>query len=343
MLKNRRLNYRFTGKNKANIYKIQFQNTGKGPANRVAVTVTIPNMLNTASVELVETKPACKWCDSAYPNQSCIDTVLTKDSVQFIFKNIYLPGTQQDGVSDPDSTMGFVRYKLRFNKKMKKLPFTSRASIVFDKNEPIYTNRSVGRFKRGLSPGIILGYNSVPGKIPQDVLPKNYVLGFTLSEFSAYRGYFQWEIYLQQSKEYKIYDGRRAGGDTMINGSGYKVEYRDQYRKQKVLSLEVVPLHYRYNISSFAVAGAGLLAAVDIDRAETPIVDTYVQLPNGIGTQKISGEGHKVLESYTNWRGAIFADVQLGQVRTGPAVGIRYLQYVNPSFQRIFLYASWKF
>ncbi|AXY73479.1 PKD domain-containing protein [Paraflavitalea soli] len=342
MLKNRRLNYRFTGKNRENIYKVQFQNTGKGPAKRVAITVTIPGMLNTGTVELVDMKPACTWCDSAYANQSCIDTILTKDSIQFIFKNIYLPGTQQEGISDPDSTMGYVRYKLRFTKKMKKMPFTSRASIVFDKNEPIYTNRSVGRFKKGLSPGIIIGYNTIPGKKPQDILPQNYVLGFTLSEYAAYKKYFQWEIYLEKSRSYESYDGRRIGGDTMINGVGYKVEYRDQYRQQKVLSLEAVPVHFRYNINSYMAAGAGALVGVDVERSVTPVVETWIQRPNGQGLALMKGAYEKQLESFANWRGAFFADFQLGIVRAGPAAGIRFLQYINPSHQRIFLYASWK-
>lgn len=342
MLKNKRLNYRFTSKNRANIYKVQFQNTGKGPAKRVAVTVTIPGMLNTATVDIVDMKPACKWCDSAYANQSCIDTILTKDSIQFVFKNIYLPGTQQEGISDPDSTMGYIRYKLRFNKKMRKLPFTSRASIVFDKNEPVYTNRSVGRFKKGLSPGIIIGYNTIPGKVPKDILPQNYVLGFSLSEYAAYKKYFQWEIYLQQSRTYESYKGRRQGGDTLINGVGYKVEYRDLYQKQKVLSVEAVPAYFRYNINSFAVAGVGALVAVDVERAVTPVIETYVQRPNGQGLTLFKGEHEKQQESFTNWRGALFADIQLGVVRAGPAAGIRFLQYMNPSHQRILLYASWK-
>lgn len=344
MLKNRRLNYRFTGKNRQNIYKVQFQNTGKGPAKRVAITVTIPGMLNTATVELVDMKPACAWCDSAYANQSCIDTILTQDSIQFIFKNIYLPGTQQEGINDPDSTQGYVRYKLRFNRNMKKLPFTSRAAIVFDKNEPVYTNRSVGRFKKGLSPGIIIGYNTnaMRRKDSADILPQNYVLGFSLSEYAAYRQYFQWELYLQKSRTYESYAGRIMGGDTMINGVGYKIEYRDRYRKQKVWSAEAVPLFFRYNVRSWLVAGAGALVAVDVERSVTRREEVWVQRPNNQGLALLEGERSQPQESFTNWRGAIFADVQLGRVRTGPAAGIRFLQYMNPSHQRLFLYASWK-
>jgi len=342
ILRNRRLNYRFTGRNRANVYKVQFQNTGKGPAKRVAITVTIPGMLNTGTVEVVDMKPGCVWCDSAYANQSCIDTILTKDSIQFVFRNIYLPGTQQDGVNDPDSTMGYIRYKLRFHKGMKKLPFTSKASIVFDKNEPIYTNRSVGRFKRGLSPGIVLGYNFLAGSRPSDVLPQNYVLGFTLSEYKAYRKYFQWELYLQKARTYESYEGRRTGGDTVLNGVAYKVEYRDRYLKQQVLALEAVPVFFRYNINSYLAAGAGALVGVEVERSKEPTVETWYQQPNGQGLAVLKGTRPPQKESFTNWRGALFADLQVGLVRAGPALGIRFLQYSNPSHQRLFLYASWK-
>ncbi|WP_276482747.1 PKD domain-containing protein [Paraflavitalea pollutisoli] len=341
-LRNRRLNYRFTGKNRENTYKIQFQNTGKGPAKRVAVTVTIPGMLNPGTVEIVDIKPACTWCDSAYAYQSCFDTVLTKDSIQFIFKNIYLPGTQQEGISDPDSTMGYVRYRLRFNKGMKKLPFTSRASIVFDKNEPIYTNRSVGRFKKGLSPGIVLGYGFIPGKKAVDVLSQQYVVGLTLSEYAAYRQYWQWELYLGKTNTVDTYEGRFRGGDTILNGVGYKVEYRDHYKHQSVLNLEAVPVFFRYNVNSFLVAGAGALVGVELERRTAHTIDTYVQQANGQGLQLIKGKYEPHIESLTKWRGAIFADVQVGLVRHGPAVGGRFLQYISPSHQRLFVYASWK-
>jgi hypothetical protein len=64
--------------------------------------------------------------------------------------------------------------------------------------------------------------------------------------------------------------------------------------------------------------------------------------PNGTGTFTLEGETGKQKESFTTVRGALFADAQLGKVRTGPAIGIRFLQYVNPSYQNIMLYVSWK-
>jgi PKD repeat protein len=342
MLKNKRLNYRFTSKNRDNTYKVQFQNTGKGPAQKVAVTITIPGLLNTGSLEVVEMKPACIWCKTATGNQSCIDTVVTKDSIQFVFKNIYLPGTQQDGVNDPDSTKGYIKYRIRFSKKMHKLPFQSRASIVFDKNEPIYTNRSTGRFKKGMSPGIIVGFGSSLGNIQANMARQQYTLGLTISEYAAYKKYFQWELFLRSPQNVEQFIGRRQGGDTIINGAGYKVQYRDTYEKIKVASIEAVPLEFRYNLASFASAGIGTLVSADITRNTTRYVKALIVDANGT-TRSLEGDTGKKNESFATLRGALFADAQLGVVRTGPTIGVRFHQYFNPSYQNVMLYASWKF
>lgn len=342
MLKNKRLNYRFTGKNRENTYKVQFQNTGKGPAKKVAITVTIPGLLNTGSLDVVDMKPECVWCKTATGNQSCIDTVVTKDSIQFVFKNIYLPGTQQDGVSDPDSTKGYIKYRIRFSKKMHKLPFQSSAAIVFDKNEPIYTNRSTGRFKKGLSPGIIVGFGSSLGSAKANIAKQQYTLGITISEYAAYKKYFQWELFLRSHQNVEQFTGRRQGRDTIINNVGYRVQYRDTYEKIKVASIEAVPLEFRYNLASFVSAGIGTLISADIGRNTTNYERALIVDANG-STRALEGETSKNNQSFTTVRGALFADAQLGMVRAGPTVGVRFHQYFNPSYQNIMLYASWKF
>lgn len=343
MLKNRRMNYRFTGKNRDIVYKIRFQNTGKGPAKKVAVTIAVPGMLNTGTVELVESKPACRWCDSAYAGGSCIDTVLYKDSVQFIFNNIYLPGTQQDGVADPDSTMGFVKYKLHFGKGMVKKSFQSSAAIVFDKNEPVYTNRSVGRFKKGLSPGIIAGYGLVPGN-RADAGKNNFVAGVTLSEYAAYKRYWQCELYVQRHSGYEQLIGRRDGGDTLINGRDYKLAYRERYNRIRITSIELVPLSLRYNISEWFAAGTGVLVSAELNRTTTQMYRAVVATESGQQAPVVPDkEEISSGKSWAEWRGALFADVQLGRVRVGPTLGLRFLQYIRPANQLLLLYVSWKF
>ncbi|RZL16435.1 MAG: hypothetical protein EOO96_29150, partial [Pedobacter sp.] len=185
VLRKSRMNYRFTGKNRELTYKVRFQNTGKGPAKKIDVGVLISEVFDQQTIKITKTKPEVVNCDSAYVNQSCIKTIKGTDSVHFVFNNIYLPGTQQKGINDADSTQGFVEYKIKFKEKPKKLPIKSGAAIVFDKNEPIYTNRAVGRFKMGLSPGIILGYGFPFETDNKNYLnSKNVVIGASLAPYA---------------------------------------------------------------------------------------------------------------------------------------------------------------
>ena len=79
-------------------------------------------------------------------------------------------------------------YKIKFKEKPKKLPIVSGAAIIFDKNLPIYTNRAVGRFKMGLSPGLILGYG-FPIKTNQQIYgnSKNLTVGASLAPYSPHK------------------------------------------------------------------------------------------------------------------------------------------------------------
>jgi hypothetical protein len=225
---------------------------------------------------------------------------------------------------------------------MVKQSFQSSAAIVFDKNEPIYTNRSTGKFKKGLSPGIIAGYGMVPGK-KADLGKHNLVLGATLSEFAPHKRYWQWELYVQQYSTLEDGFTRRDGGDTVIaNGVGFKLNYRERYNRTKVFSINAVPAQFRYNFSSFISAGAGVLVSAEVSRTTTRMYRVEFAQPNTLNMDKFEKEEGKTTESFASWRGALFADVQVGRVRTGPAIGLRFLQYTNPSHQQLLVYASWK-
>src|SRR5882757_6671173 len=85
-IKPRRINYRFMGKKKELTYTVHFQNTGRGPAKKISIGIAVPRQLNSSSVQLKTMSPVCRWCDSAYNRQSCIDTIRTADSLYFVFK-----------------------------------------------------------------------------------------------------------------------------------------------------------------------------------------------------------------------------------------------------------------
>ncbi|MBC8053839.1 MAG: PKD domain-containing protein [Sphingobacteriaceae bacterium] len=346
MLKNRRMNYRFTGKKRELNYKVRFQNTGEGPAKKVAIGVRSAGILDLSTLKVSGSQPKCIPCDSAYANQSCLDTVVTRDSVEFIFRNIYLPGVKQKGVSDLDSTMGYVEYTVKFKKKPKKVPFDSQAAIVFDKNEPIYTNRSVGRFKPGLSPAIIAVYGSQVNN-PKSVAlgNRNFGLGASIAPFAPHRKYLQWEIYVNSFNESETYLGRKNGGDTVINRIAYKIDYREGFQKTKIASIDVVPAQLRYNINSFMGIGAGALVSVNISTSKEKIKNFYVQSYNGqvAETTVLSSSENEDIKGFDQWKTTLFADVQLGRVRVGPSLGLRYLHTLNVNDRRLSTYLTWKF
>lgn len=346
VLRKSRMNYRFTGKSRELTYKIRFQNTGKGPAKKVDVGVNISEIFNQETIKITKTKPEVINCDSAYTNQSCIKLIKGTDSVHFVFSNIYLPGLQQKGVNDADSTIGFVEYKIKFKEKPKKLPIKTGAAIVFDKNEPIYTNRAVGRFKMGLSPGIILGYG-----FPFETDNKNYlnnkniVIGGSLAPYAPHRSYWQVELYLNSFKENTYLVNSSVGlKDTTINNRDYKIERKDYYKTSKVITINAVPLQWRYNISKYIGAGVGSLVSLDLYQKSKDELDYKFGVnAAGVSIPNLKVVANEAKKNFTDARVSFFTDIQLGLVRVGPSIGFRYIYDPKTKNNRSATYVTWKF
>lgn len=345
-IKPRRINYRFMGKKKEISYTVHFQNTGKGPAKKISIGIAIPRQLNSSSVRLKSMSPACSWCDSAtYDRQSCIDTVRTADSLYFVFKNVYLPGLQQEGVTDQDSTKGFVEYAIKFKKKPKKIPFSTRAAIVFDRNEPVITGKSTARFIKGISPGIMAGYVYGPsnGNFSTNGSLK---LGYVLAPFAPSRPFFQLEIFAGLLQQDNTTTGFvRTQRDTALGPLKLLIIGRESRSVTKKNSFEVTPLHFRYNLNNWIGIGVGAQVMVNISEQTTIENKVYLaqtQLPTIIDSVAVSVQKQKTLWLHT-WNAAPFADLQIGRVRTGPVIGLRYLRLLKGDVSnRFFLYAGFK-
>ena len=353
MMKNSRMNFRLTGKKRKLTYKVRFQNTGKGPAKKVDVGVAIADVLDMASIEILDSKPKLIMSDSStYANQSSLDTVRTADSVHFVFKNIYLPGMQQKGVKEADSTMGFVEYKIGFKEKPKKLPFKSGAAIVFDKNEPIYTNRSVGKYKMGLSPGVMAGYGFPfeNGNSPFSG-QKNISFGASIAPYAPHRYFFQAELYMSSYAEKEYLISRTPGNGRIVaveNANGKREEARVNYIDSsaviKVVTINVVPLQLRRNFNKYFGAGVGTLVSFNLDKQSLPSrtgVLEFIQSPGT--TTTISKSYDKIKSSFNDFQNTLFADVQLGKVHVGPSIGFRYLFTLQNTSNRMVTYLTWKF
>jgi hypothetical protein len=315
-----------------------------GPARRIAIGIAIPRQLNAASVKLKSLSPACVWCDSAYDRQSCIDTSRNGDSLYFVFNNVYLPGLQQQGVSDQDSTKGYIEYAIRFKNKPKKIPFNTAAAIVFDNNQPVYTNKATARFIKGLSPGIMAGYIYSPANGNYST-KGSLQIGYVLAPFAPSRPYFQieaWAGLLQQDQSTTgiIKDQK----DTLIGVDKYVITGRETRKLFKKNSFEVTPLHFRHNFGNWLGIGIGAQVMVNISEQteiDNKVYFTSTLLPNVVNSSM------SIQRTKTTWLGswntAPFIDLQAGGVRQGPVIGLRYLRLLKGDVtNRFFLYAGFK-
>jgi hypothetical protein len=340
MLKNQRLDYRFTGSNRESVYRVIFQNSGTGPARDVSLGVALSPMQDPRSVEILDYSPKCPLCDSIH-RSGCLAKVSQKDSVYFVFKNIYVQGILQDGMRDPDSARGFVKYRVRFNDRLKKLPFDSRAGIVFDRQDPVYSNPSRGDFKPGKSLGFMAGYGKHVGEFKtDDAIDKNISIGASLSPYAPYRKYLQAEAFLSYQDYPEDNNTSFTSIDTILNGVQYSGAIVGN-RKQKALALDLVPAEIRYNIRDWVGVGAGPLVTVNILTSVSPGQTLY--LYDSTGHQMVrSATGNSYTQWFKNPDLAFFGDVQIGKVRDGPVLGMRYLYYLGPSKGRLFFYLAWR-
>ncbi len=320
-----RVNYRTLGKKNLS-YKVQFQNNGEGPASTVEVKVEIPKGLNMARMRPMDWHPKCPICPETPGNESCLDTASTKTGLTFTFRNIYLPGSRQKDVDSRDSTKGFVKYRIEADKNMPKIPFSSRAKIVFDKEPPIVTNFTKTKFKVGISPGVKIGYNYDF----DDNLNRYLFLGVSLSPFKSWRVYPQIELLTGiRGKEFLPEQTSRASVDS-TDVNGIKVTYTFDtvfISDRKFVSFEI-PVLLRKNFTRAFGAGLGGSARIILesgqDCSHVDITRTYapplnVDYPPEVVVDTI----HIFPYSATHARFTVFGDLTFGSVRAGPNLGIR--------------------
>jgi hypothetical protein len=347
------------------VYKVHFQNNGEGPASTVEITCDAPPGLDAAQMQVLDAYPKSLLCPSQAVEWSCLDTTFQDNKLVFTFRNIYLPGTRQEGVSDRDSTKGFVKFRLLPDKKMKKQAFASRASIVFDKNPPIHTNSAGTAFKAGFSPGVMLGGNF----FPSDSGLNQYFVGLVAAPFKPHRHFLQWEAMfrfrvatIQFSGEIDTFPPRPY---TLIENTG-DVQFRivDSIKtighidNRSTLLLSLVPLQLRKNWTDWLSTGIGLMLNIEfistktrdnenIRRIEYRSPEPELNAPREFWFplfEDTQGFINTATQNSVMVRPALFADVHLGMVRKGPAIGIRPVLRLaqQPAFY-VSVFAYWKF
>ncbi|MCC7521502.1 MAG: PKD domain-containing protein [Flavobacteriaceae bacterium] len=364
---NARLNYRMV-RGKEMKYKIRFQNNGEGPAKTIRLDTEVPEIFDKKSLKIIDTYPKVPICpDGQDVNFSCIDTLFYRDKISFVFKNIYLPGSQQKGVQERDSTKGFVKYSLAFGKDFHKIKTRSQTAIIFDKNEPIITNTATTRFKPGFSPGIRMGYNYTFPKesktnrtVTEDGLiytidqvgtketSRGFFMGATYSPYKAYKKYFQTELYLERQ-----FSNSDAQFEFLLNSATGNVFWLQRTESMHIeqTNLQFVPASFRYNLNSVFGVGVGVIthfrwSGTITDQLEKRYFQYNSANPDELGTE--IPDFYSNMERKTalgfHWEDAApFVDITGGISRIGPSAGIRYLYPIKNQRSILQFYAIWKF
>lgn len=324
-------------------YKIQFQNNGEGPANTIRLETEIPKMFDISTLSILDLYPKCPICpkeeDASY---SCIDTTYTDGKAIFTFRNIYLPGSRQANVQAYDSTKGFVAYQIQLNPKIHKQKTKSRTAIYFDKNEPIITNYAVTRFVPGISVGAKAGYISAPDRNAH----REYFVGATISPYKAYRGYLQAELMFSSNtyNESDQYTEVTDIDEVFAESFDYNV-----FTEYQNISMYIIPASYHYNLSNFLAVESGLQLRYDLSSigyrettGEYTLIIRSEQFERRDESHDTFAE-EEIRESFTNFQTGLFLGVNIGSVRAGPSVGLRYVRNFNAPTNQFQWYAVWKF
>jgi len=339
-----RINYRLR-KSKKLKYKIRFQNNGEGPATRIKLDVDVPPILDLSTLEVLDMHPKCAICPDQQPevSYSCLDTVLNQGQVSFIFKNVYLPGSNQKGVNEYDSTKGFVKYSVKLHNKAEKINSKSRTAIIFDKNEPIITNYAKTYFKPGLSLGAKAGYRSM-GDLQDS---RDYFFGITASPYMPYRGYLQAELMASfgSYKETIQFEERSPFGNGIDLNEIQRTNEESEY---EYVNITLVPISYRYNFNKIIGVGGGVQVSTKLyNTADKQIERQYfIEFLDGFEEpmpDRDESETLEVQEGISDFNPGAFVGLNVGMSRIGPSLGLRYVYQLNEPNTQLAFYLTWKF
>jgi hypothetical protein len=331
------MNYRFVRYKRVK-FKTSFQNNGEGPARKIQLETDIPDMFDKTSLKIESMYPECPICPKGeVPTTSCLDIIKRETQIFFVFRNIYLPGTNQKNVKEADSTKGFVKYSMKFNEDFHKIKTKSRTAIVFDKNEPIITNYATTRFTPGISIGAKAGYNFYP-KLDNS---KSYFVGATISPFKSYRYYGQAEFINSLTS----YDGATTFTEKInqTNTGTVNLNKITTSIENKNINWEI-PVLFRYNISTYFGVGAGFQINMNISEEETQNVKTEVY--EGTTDKFLLRTEYSSIatkNSSPELKSGLLLDFTAGFARIGPSMGARYVFNFDNDFNYFQLYAIWKF
>lgn len=118
------------------------------------------------------------------------------------------------------------------------------------------------------------------------------------------------------------------------------------YKTTKVATINAVPLQMRYNLHKYVGVGAGALVTIDMYNRTSSELRYKLRMQNASGTVTdvdLNRAMDELKDNFSEVRASFFADIQLGLVRVGPALGFRYIFDPKTNNNRMTTYVSWKF
>lgn len=340
-LKGGPLFYRFIKKHQPLTYKVRFQNNGKGPARKISLDMTLPNTLDPQSIQIKDMYPLCDTCTTAQPKRGCWDIVKKENGAIFTFNGIYIPGTQQKGIENKDSTKGFLEFSIVSKKRLENKPFKARTAIYFDNNEPVITNYATGRFHKGISPIIMTGYEKAFGT---GMVSNGWVTGIGFAPLAPRFPFLQFELYYKQglpTTTATILQIDRPGS-IIIDSLNREFTYKtfDSSVKNSIHQIKLVPAQLRYNFNKYISAGIGAIVTAHVGGHSNKTKSYLLTNANGVQFPYSVNDEEKI-KSFSNWKARPFFDVQFGLVKWGPHLGVRYY-YVGDKSNYASIYAGWR-
>ena len=338
-------------------YIVEFQNNGTAPAKDVFIKLPISERIDPYSLKVLDYsfKKECFPC-SLTRKTNCLDTIISQDTITFHFKGISLPGTKTTVIKKNGKvvekkgedikkrdTQGFIEFTLKTQhrkkkkgsqnlkvKVLEKKDFASQASIIFDNNEPIITNRAKSKFKMGLSPGLKLTYDF---KGNQEIVSKNIFIGLTLSPYRA-KCYPQLEFLYSldefASLEYYSLEGVNADGTPQNRF----------FERRSSGKLYHIPLLAKLDNRWLSI---GLGAQLEIADFKTITLVRTDKFLDGIIPTLISDLG-ELDKAKTQITASLIGEISFGKVQKGPSIGLKGIVAPNDlKNYNLHLFASWKF
>ncbi|MBK8920642.1 MAG: PKD domain-containing protein [Saprospirales bacterium] len=336
-------------------YLIRFQNEGDGPAQKIALDVELPNSLNAATLSRQGWYPSC---------DTCLETRFTKTGVRFTLDNIHLPGRKETRRPNPDSTQGFLRFRIKPAEDKPREPIKVRAHITFDQNGPIATNYATTRFETcpplccccppapvekpplcmpGTSAGAKGGYAFASGDYPGE-----YPF-FGLSTpwpHKPERIYLQSELLLGLKGDTPLPDLLSVKIDTLASPHSALpdtlITRVEKETRRRFVAFEF-PMLLRKDFSRYFGLGLGASARLFFEKSKdesTTTVTTITHSATGAVSTSISPPALSSTETgKTRLWVQVFVDFSFGDGCRGPVLGLRPGVVLNEGY-KLFVQAS---